>query len=406
MKLIVMMCWCLIAPLSLMAGGFEFTTQNPKTAGMGGSIAGYALDGSAVFYNPAAITFLGKNYFNAGVSIVIPKTAYLGNAGKAEFITNKKYLPFNFYGTYKIKEQTSIGLSINSPFGNGAEWEPNWSGRYIIQKSKFSTINIQPAIAYKISEIWSFGIGPVIVMGTMQQEKSLPVENAIGESTLRLDGKGIGFGVNAGIYRQEDKISLGLSYRSGSTIRINNGTADFNNIPSSLVLDNTYPISTTFSSEFCVPTVISAGVAYQLKETILLTVDYRFYNWKSFGAYKIEYNNFQDLNTTTKNNLGNSFSISAGVQIVKSEKISFRGGVGYDQSPMLDGYLDPRMPDADKFIFSGGLSYELKENFSVDGSFTFKDFKERKGSSGASDNFKGTYKSYQYIIGVGLQYAF
>ena len=51
-------------------------------------------------------------------------------------------------------------------------------------------------------------------------------------------------------------------------------------------------------------------------------------------------------------------------------------------------------------------SYELKENFSVDGSFTFKDFKERKGSSGASDNFKGTYKSYQYIIGVGLQYAF
>jgi long-chain fatty acid transport protein len=243
-------------------------------------------------------------------------------------------------------------------------------------------------------------------MGTMQQEKSLPVENAIGESTLRLDGKGIGFGVNAGIYRQEDKISLGLSYRSGSTIRINNGTADFNNIPSSLVLDNTYPISTTFSSEFCVPTVISAGVAYQLKETILLTVDYRFYNWKSFGAYKIEYNNFQDLNTTTKNNLGNSFSISAGVQIVKSEKISFRGGVGYDQSPMLDGYLDPRMPDADKFIFSGGLSYELKENFSVDGSFTFKDFKERKGSSGASDNFKGTYKSYQYIIGVGLQYAF
>jgi long-chain fatty acid transport protein len=406
MKLIVLMCWCLIAPLGLFAGGFESTALSPKAAGMGGAIAGYALDGSAVFYNPGSITFLSKNYFNAGVSVIIPKTAYLGNVGKTELLSNKKYLPFNFYGVYKIKELTSIGLSINSPFGVGTEWDQNWSGRYIVQKSRFSTINIQPTVAYKINELWSFGIGPVVMMGRMQQEKSVPVENATGETTIKLDGKGIGFGVNAGIYRHEGKISAGITYRSGSKIKVKDGSADFDNIPYSLVLDNTYPASTSFSTEFCVPTIISAGVGYELKETILLTLDYSFYNWKSFDSYKIEYSNFENLNSITKNNFGNSFSISAGVQIKKSEKFSLRGGVGYDQSPMQDGYLDPRMPDANKFIFSGGLSYKLKENFSVDGSFTFKDYKERKGSSGSSDNFKGTYKTYQYIIGVGLQYAF
>lgn len=406
MKLIVMLCWCLITPLAMLAGGFESTAQNPKTAGMGGSIAGYALDGSAVFYNPASMAFLNKNYFNAGASVLIPKTAYLGKSGKTEFVSDKKYLPFNFYGTYKIKELTTIGLSINSPFGIGAEWEKNWSGRYIVQKSRFSTINIQPTIAYKISELWSFGVGPVIMMGRMQQENALPVENLSGESTLKLDGKGVGFGVNAGIYRQEGKVSVGLTYRSGSTIKIKDGSADFDNIPNSLVLNNTYPSSTNFSTEFCVPTVISAGLGYQLKETILLTLDYSFYNWKPFDSYNIEYKDFENLSTSTKNNFENSFSISAGVQFKKSEKVSLRSGVGFDQSPMQDGYLDPRMPDANKFMFSCGVSYKLKKNFSLDGSFTFKDFKERKGSSGLSDNFNGTYKTYQYIIGIGLQYAF
>ena len=86
--------------------------------------------------------------------------------------------------------------------------------------------------------------------------------------------------------------------------------------------------------------------------------------------------------------------------------MQLRGGIGYDQSPVPDGYVNPEMPEADKVVIGVGCTYKLKKGWSVEGSFAFEDLRERKEERNKQENINGTYKSYIYVLGLGLQYQF
>ncbi|MFN0190117.1 MAG: OmpP1/FadL family transporter [Bacteroidia bacterium] len=406
MKKVLFSCMILF-PLLLKAGGYQINTQSQKGLSMGGSVTGLAMDASVSFYNPAGLSALDSNYFNFGACFLLPKTAFLGPYGGTEQLSAKSISTFYLYGNYILNSKLTLGLSINNPFGLGTEWDANWSGRYVTQEARISTLFVQPTIAYKVNERFSVGVGPVIVTGNTKFRRALNVLNQDGsDGQLELKGAGNGFGFNAGIFAGFGKTTVGVSYRSEVKLDIENGNAVYSNIPSSLILNGTFPNNTKYISSFTLPSVISLGIGRVLNEKFTANVDFNFTGWSVVDSLVFSYPDYPGLNTSSARNLKNSFAIRVGAKYQYSERMQLRGGIGYDQSPVPNGYVNPELPDADKIILGAGCTYRLKSGWSLEGTFSFEDLRERKEEKNRQENINGTYKSYIYVLGLGLQYQF
>ncbi len=135
-------------------------------------------------------------------------------------------------------------------------------------------------------------------------------------------------------------------------------------------------------------------------------MDVNYTGWSVNDSLSFDFTDRPDFNSSAARKLENCFAIRLGAQYQYSEKLQLRGGIGYDQSPLQDGYISPDMPDADKIILSAGCTFKLKKGWSMEGSFAFEDLRERKEEKNRQYNINGTYKSYLYVLGLGLQYQF
>ena len=406
MKKVLFICMILF-PLLIKAGGYQINTQSQKGLSMGGSVTGLALDASVSFYNPAGLSALDSNYFNIGACLLMSKTAFLGPYGGTEQLSAKSFSTFYLYGNYILNSKLTLGLSVNTPFGLGTKWEDNWSGRYVTQEARLFTLFIQPTIAYKVNERFSVGVGPVIVTGNTKFRRALNVLNQDGsDGQLELKGAGNGFGFNAGVFGRFGKTSIGVSYRSEVKLDIENGDAVFSNIPISLIWNGSFPNNTNYNSSITLPSVISLGVGRVLSDKLTANIDFNFTGWSVMDSLVFTYPEYPDLNTSSARILENSFAIRLGAKYQYSERMQLRGGIGYDQSPVPDGYVNPELPDADKVILGAGCTYKLKKGWALEGSFAFEDLRERKEEGNKQENINGTYKSYIYVLGLGVQYQF
>ncbi len=397
---------CLFAPLLSLAGGFQINTQGQKSTSMGGSVSSVALDGSVVFYNPGALAFINHSYFNAGVSLIVPETSFLGHTGVKETMPGQIYTPFSLYAAYTWKTKVNIGLAINTPFGLGTKWDSNWSGRYITQSAKLNAINIQPTLSYKFNDHLSIGAGPMIVLSNADLTKALPYSSNAGDAIVELKGSGTSLGANAGINFVNGNFVVGIAYRTSTKIDISSGEASFTNVPSSLMQNGTIPSSATFKTSVTLPSVFSIGIGYSVTPKVLVTLDMNYTGWKAYDSLNFIFSDDAQFDSRQGKNYKNALALRAGIQYKQTERTTLRAGLAFDETPVQDGYVSPELPDANRLICAAGISYKLKGNFSADFSLMYENVKERKEVNNIQSNFKGTYKTNLVVGGLGLQYEF
>lgn len=396
------------AGLSLQAGGFQINSQSTKAMSMGGSLAGRAFDAGTVFFNPGGMSRLeDKTLLNAGLNIYMPRTSFLGAQNQKEEDDGGISIPWHLYLSTRLKnESLSAGISINTPFGYNSTWKENWTGRYIIQTFRLRTVFVQPTLAWAVNEHFSIGAGPVFAFGGIATTRALSYSSNGTEASMDLSGNGTGIGGNAGIYYVNGKFSWGLSYRTGVKIKIKEGDAEFKNVPSLLLLNGTYPNSTTFNSEMRIPGVASLAAGYAINESLTVTLGFNYINWSVFDSLNYEFDEptVEDIRSARK--YENSLSFRAGIEGKVTDKLTLRGGLALDQSPVPDNYLSPDLPDADKTIIGAGFTYKLKTNLSLEAAFMFENVRERRETNNKQYDFEGTYNSYIYVAGIGIQYQF
>src|SRR5215470_3603843 len=160
----------------LQAGGFALIEQN--ASGLGNAYAGQgasAQDSSTIYFNPAGMTLLpGRNLVFAGnlikpsaefnnirttpaVSTVtglgpFPLNGTGGDAGELGFVPNA-------YLSWQLSPQWYVGVGVNVPFGLKTDYDSNWMGRFHALKSEVKTINVNPSVAYKLTDAVSLGFG-------------------------------------------------------------------------------------------------------------------------------------------------------------------------------------------------------------------------------------------------------
>jgi long-chain fatty acid transport protein len=407
MKLFLPLLIFLTFSFSCFSQAFQVNLQGQKQQAMGSAGNALVQDGSILFFNPGGMSFLNSNTTILSGNATIGNTAFQDASTQVISRTQSPVgTPFAVYTVFSVKDSSrlKLGVGVYTPFGSAISWEEDWTGRFALRSIKLQSIFFQPTLSYRLTDNFSFGAGFVYSSGSVQLKKDLPVQDQNGNyGNATLEGKASGMGFNAGVlFKPNEKLSFGLSYRSGINMQVKKGTATFS-VPSSLAPN--FP-NGNFTATLPLPSVFTFGFSYLPSSKLSFVLDVNYGGWKSYEALEFDYeNNTSSLTDTySARNYKNNFAFRSGMQFQKDEKTFLRAGLGYVLSPVPDGFVTPETPDANRINYTAGIGKKLGKNFTIDASLTFANPKRK--DKNLETNLDGHYKTLVFIPGLSLEYSF
>lgn len=393
---------------SAFAGGFQVNLQSTRSAGMGHTGTGLKLGASSAFFNPGALAF-SKAEVHLGINLIRSRITY------REFdpgiytaqTTSGIGTPFFGHASFKLNAESKFvfGVSIYTPFGSGVSYEDDWKGQFLLREMSLRAIFYQGTIAYQLNEKLGIGLGYVFATGDFALRRGVPIQDANGNyGEASLSGSGIGHGFNLGVFYQlSEQISLGFSYRTGVQVNLNAGEARFDVPPA---LNENFP-TTAFTSQLRLPKVINWGVGIQATSKTLVSFDVNYVGWSSYDTLAFDFaeNTEQLQDAKSPRRYKDVVILRAGIEHELNEKLTLRGGLFWDFSPVQDGYMTPETPDMDKLGVTAGLSYHFTDKISVDLSFMYIHGPERSDRNHETD-FAGRWNARAFIPGFAFCYKF
>jgi long-chain fatty acid transport protein len=397
---------CLAATTSF-GGGYQVGLHNMRNIGMGLIGTSLSYDASALFYNPGGAAFVNDKWsFSGGVSLLMARTTFQAKDVQYQtHLQSKMNTPLYFYAAYKPTANLSVGLAVNTPYGNGLAWDDDWKGRYLIQNLSFKAFTFQPTVSYKFKDIVGIGIGLVYAYGTVDMNKALPLDGSTSEGTLNINGSTGSFGFNAGVMVKPAKgLSIGVDYRSKIEMKVKGGDATFT-VPQAL--GSSFP-NTKVDVMLPLPANLDFGISYEFGKVMVgLNLCYVF--WDTYDSLAFTFEKVSPTQAITRSASPalymNKLIPRLGVQYKINDVVTARVGGYYDPSPVKDDYLNPQTPSTNQIGLTCGLSVYPVKGLSIDAAFLYIMGSERSGTF-SPDNFAGTYSNAVYSPGIGLSYSF
>lgn len=403
----LMLSLSLAATLSY-GGGYQVGLHSARNIGMGLIGTSLSYDASSLFYNPGGAAFVNSKWsFSGGVSALMARTTFQPSNVAEQFnLEHKINTPFYFYAAFKPTNNLSVGIAVNTPYGNGLAWGDEWKGRYLIQDLKFKAITVQPTVSWKYKNVFGIGVGLVYAYGSVDMNKALPLQGSTAEGKLNINGSTSNFGFNAGIMVHPDQgWSLGLSYRSKIEMSVKGAAADFT-VPASLA--SNFPANKVDVS-LPLPANLDFGASYEFgkKKQWMVGMNLCYVFWSTYDSLVFDFETKTAAvgRTATPTLYTDQMIVRLGAQWKTSDLLTLRAGGYYDPSPVKSNYLNPQTPSTTQYGLTCGLSLTPVKGLSVDAAFLYIFGIERSGTY-SPDNFSGTYSNAVYSPAIGLTYNF
>jgi long-chain fatty acid transport protein len=421
------------------ASGYALIDQN--ASGSGNAFAGAAAiaeDASTIFFNPAGMSYLPNSQFVAAGQAIKPTASFNNNdsktigplgtpvsmrGGNGGDPGSWAFLP-NFYYAKAVTDSIHLGLGVNSPFGLETQYDNGWAGRYQALKSQLQTININPSVSFKANDRLSLGAGiniqyadttlsNALDVGTICYGKVNPATcGAMGltpqnsDGNVSINGNDWGVGYNLGvIFRPIESTRIGIAYRSRISYTLR-GNATFSNIATPLA--GAFPNSVV-TANFVVPDSVSSSLVHQLNNQWDILADATWTHWSLFKQLKVVETSGVVLNNQPEN-WQDTMRYSIGASYRYTEKLKFRVGSAYDQTPVKDAYRTARIPDNNRIWMSVGANYKLSSSNSFDAGYTHVFINNASINQGAvgtvTGQLQGSYNSSIDIISVQYTHTF
>lgn len=350
------------------AAGFALATQN--ASGMGNAYAGAAAiaeDASTIFFNPAGMTYIDGTQAVGALHLIKPNAEFnnkgsLGVVGDEGPNAGDLALVPNFYIMTELTPAIKIGLGVSVPFGLKTEYDDKWIGRFQANKSELKTVNINPSIAFKVSDKFSLGFG----VSAMRAEATLTRAvnfGLAGEGEVKVEGDDWGFGFNLGaIYQATADTRIGFAYRSKVKQKLE-GDATFER---PLLVPNLGPAADgNVSARIDLPETFSISAFTQINSKWDVMGDISWTRWSRFQELRILRDNGATL-TVTPENWENSLRYSVGVNYHYDDSLKFRAGLAYDEEANSDAFRSARTPTNDRTWLTLGIGWKLSPASTMD----------------------------------------
>ncbi len=384
------------------AAGFSLPDQSASAMGMASAFVGQADDASAVWYNPAGLTQLDGTRIMGGFVAIYPNITHENTDGTTDVSSRAIHVPVHFYVTRKMSDTVSLGLGINNPFGLATNWSNSSETSGVATLSEVVSTEINPNIAYKITDNLSVAAGVAYVHLWAALANILPPPLPPGVD-LRLSGSGDGWGGNiAALYKATDQLNFGLSYRSRIKIDVD-GNAE---VPA-------LGITNSATTSITLPDLLQLGASYKATDRLTLNLDLGYTWWSTYDKLDLNSATFTLLGlpstVTQQKQWKDVWNVRIGGQYKLSEQWKLRAGYVYDQNPVRENWFETRVPDSDRQGITVGTGYS-NGSISVDVAYMYLHFNNRtitdSLADGSTNVLNGTYKSDAHLLGVTVGYKF
>lgn len=374
-----------LMPAGVLASGFALPEQSAAAMGMASAFVGQADDVSAVWYNPAGITRLEGTQMSAGAVEIYPSFKHDTIFGTTESIEHKLHTTVHLYGTSKLSDRVAFGIGINNPFGLSTTWSPASITSAVATLSSVKTLNVNPNVAYRISNALSVGVGI----------DYLWLDAILNSTRLTLAGDGDGYGANASLlYGVSDKMNLGFSYRRKIKVEVDGK------------INKILPAKTNIT----LPDEYKMGISIKTSDALTVNIEADLTNWSTYDQIELPV-----IGIIDPKEWQDTWCYRLGGQYRLSDSWKLRAGYLYDTNPVREEYLDTRVPDSDRHGPTVGLGY-TSGKLTIDAAYFYLRFKPRTVNNSLADFdpktgtdypvLNGTYRATAHLFGVTAGYAF
>lgn len=410
------------ATSTALAAGFQLTEQSSLGAGRAYAGAGIVGDDlSAVHYNPAGMTLLEGTRFQAGGVWIGLNADYSSDiSGESENGRLKGQMIPAGYVTHQVNDQVWLGFAMTVPFGMGTEYSKDWEGADRGTNAKIYTFDMNPSIAWKVSDFLSIGGGISVQYAKAELGMGLHHDllGKIGHGKVEADSWDWGFNLGVMI-SPTDKLRFGLAYRS-SIEHEAEGDTKLSNITNTMLNQLLEGQNLAMTTTIETPDTVMLTGTWEATDQLRLSGLIRWANWSKFKELNIK-NDLpfvveselgpmagQFKNLSIENDWQDTWLFSVGADYKINSAFTVRGGIAYETSPI--DRQETRMaviPDTDRVWLSLGASWYPTQDlqFDIGGTYLMgvgdKDLYNSKGQK------IGKYDSLDaYLLGVQMQYRF
>jgi len=428
------------------AAFFQLSESSPAEGGnayAGGAAA--AEDASAVWFNPAGLTRLSGSQLVIGghfidVSIKFSKSSATlnplvggaaisgGNGGDA----GQSALVPNIYYARRIDERLSFGLGINAPFGLATDYDDTWVGRYHADRSEVKTINVNPAIAYKLNAQFSVGAG--INYQWLEGEFTQAVDYGSicalagvaacaapgandGHARVKADDNAWGYNVGL-LWQASEATRVGFAYRAKMkyTLKGNFEVTAPSAAPAAAGTGLAGIVNSGASANVTLPATLSLSLHQGLAPGWTVMADVTRTYWSKLPELRIDFDSAQ-ADAVTTFDLKDVNRYSLGATYDAGGKWRYRLGVALDRTPTPSATRrSARLPDADRTWIAVGAGYRVSQDLSVDFAFAHLRLDDAPidkvaGAAPTDENFlrgsiSGSYKSRANVLSAQVKWLF
>lgn len=410
-----LVCFLVLALASTAyAEGFAVYEWSARGVALGGATVARKPDASAIASNPAALTQLEGIHLMAGATSISPKGKI--NFDDAPYATGPSQLrqqdwimPHAYYA-HRVADRVSLGIGEFSRFGLGFRYSPTWQGAANVYKVELQTASVNPNVAVKVTDDFSFAVGVELMYLDILIKKQVngmvpglgPVPGAA--INIAVDGDSVAFGANiAAHYKLNDEWSVGALYRAPVKHNVEGDMTVKTSVPGlpGGSSKTTYDANATVT----MPQSFAFGIAWEPTEKLSIEAGAIWTDWSSFDALDI----YSDggPNSLSEKNWENAWRFNFGIEYALTDWLDLRAGYVWDNCPVTDAHEDYLIPTAGRKIYSAGLGFKF-DNLAIDLAYGYLEAEERDyGSRPAEAVYKGTtHSAYSHITSLSFSYKF
>jgi long-chain fatty acid transport protein len=294
------------------------------------------------------------------------------------------------YVAVPLTDRLAGGVGINAPFGLKTDYDDGWMGRFQALKSEVTTTNINTALAFKVHDKVSVGVGAdfqtIDATLTNAVNYSAAVASASSgtvvvpglEGVAKIKGSDTAWGFDVGVlFTPTEQTRIGLSYRSALKYSLT-GTATFvaptsSSVPAqgviNLLSNSTNPAAPTngpVKLDLKLPASARLAIAQKLGSSVELLGEASWTQWSSIQELRVLRPNGATLKNTPEN-WENAMRYALGASWQVNNGVKLRAGAALDKTMVTDdARRTPRLPDGDRTWLAAGAKFDVTNSISVD----------------------------------------
>ncbi len=403
------------------AGGLYIWEFGHPAQGASGAGAGaLAQDASTAFLNPAGITFLDESDWLASGVIIDTSVKFTLDqdvSGRPPAVADSNgdrpagtggdagstVLGGGFWYARPVNDKWGWGISLGSISGAALEYEgpADFAGRYWATEVELLTINVTPALSYKVSDNFSLGFSLPIMFGTLDMDVAIP---------------GVAAGANDGRALIQDgddtQVTFSLSAMWQATERLRLGAMYLGEIDIEFDSDLSLTLPPGAEREdvaaavgFTYPQTVRTWAAYELNDRVTLLGTLAWEDWSAFDSIAIS---TPIAGAALPRNWDDTWHVGAGLQIATSGPWTWSTGIAYDGDPTRPEDRTADMPIDEQWRLSVGANYRRANGHRFGVVATYADYGDaaidnggNRPVSGAPWTVKGHYSTNRiWFLGV------